>query len=210
MLFIAIWRAGFRKSHMLTYLTVLTLSFGRSPVIPWRRLKGERWNFVATGISTCISVSRSIVSMKKCSDNWPFSLVSVWKLIFSLTLTVMTVHAVRIASKLFPEKKQGFEFVERWLEVFKRPTYHDRRYRTRPQRYPLVQSGTSWGWYGSEHGSCCSPEQRQYSGQKYSQWYPYDPYRTSSTSCYSGHERRPYQVNYGIPEDAPGGLAMGQ
>jgi hypothetical protein len=87
-------------SHALTYITVFLLSKGRTPLMPWRPLKGEqfkKWNIATAAINACITWPIAVVSMAKCSNTWPVILVAVWKLAFSATLTIMTAHATHIA-----------------------------------------------------------------------------------------------------------------
>ena len=98
-------------SHLLTYITVFLLSRGRTPLMPWRPLEGERfrkWNLAGAALNAAITWPISIVSMVKCSGAWLFILVAVWKLVFSATLTIMSAHATYIASGGL-DKLSGFD-----------------------------------------------------------------------------------------------------
>ena len=83
-------------SHVLTYLTVLLLSLGRNPLMPWERLRHRRFNLAIATLGFCISFPMTVLTMVRCRRTWPFILIAVWKLVLSVTLTAMTIHAARM------------------------------------------------------------------------------------------------------------------
>ncbi|KAK3316894.1 hypothetical protein B0H66DRAFT_562362 [Apodospora peruviana] len=93
-------------SHILTYLTVLCLSLNRNPMMPWKRLKNRRWNLGTSAVGFLISFPLTVVTMVRCRNSWSFILIAVWKLVLSVTLTAMTVHAARNIIELPKMKKR--------------------------------------------------------------------------------------------------------
>ncbi|KAM7197519.1 hypothetical protein V8F33_005485 [Rhypophila sp. PSN 637] len=82
-------------SHILTYMTVICLSLGRNPLMPWLRLKNRRFNLGISVLGFLISFPLTVVTMVKCKNTWSFILIAVWKLVLSTTLTAMSIHAGR-------------------------------------------------------------------------------------------------------------------
>ncbi|KAK0645713.1 hypothetical protein B0T16DRAFT_411802 [Cercophora newfieldiana] len=83
------------SSHLLTYLTVLALSLGRDPLMPWRPLRHKWFDIGLAVLGFCVSFTMTVLTMVRCRNTWPFILLAVWKQVFSTTLTVMVVDAAR-------------------------------------------------------------------------------------------------------------------
>ncbi|KAK3332665.1 hypothetical protein B0T19DRAFT_353397 [Cercophora scortea] len=83
-------------SHVLTYLTVFCLSTGRNPLMPWAHLAHRRFNLIIATIGFLVSFPLTVLTMVRCRNSWSFILVAVWKLVLSVTLTSMTIHAARM------------------------------------------------------------------------------------------------------------------
>lgn len=83
-------------SHILTYFTAFMLSRGRNPILFWNRLSNKRFNIAVALVGFCITCAFTVLTMVRCRRTWAFILVAVWKLVLSVTLTSMTVHAARM------------------------------------------------------------------------------------------------------------------
>ncbi|KAK0730252.1 hypothetical protein B0H67DRAFT_446995, partial [Lasiosphaeris hirsuta] len=94
-------------SHVLTYLTVVALSLGRDPLMPWRPLRHRWFDTALALVGFCITLSMTVLTMLRCRNTWPFILIAVWKQVFSTTLTVMAVHAAAPASHFGSEPDFG-------------------------------------------------------------------------------------------------------
>ncbi|KAK3395318.1 hypothetical protein B0H63DRAFT_506802 [Podospora didyma] len=82
-------------SHLLTYVTVLCLASGRSPWWPKRKLTGRKVNLAFGIIGLSITIPLTVLTMMHCRNSWSFILISVWKLVLSVTLSFMTINAAR-------------------------------------------------------------------------------------------------------------------
>ncbi|KAK3942814.1 hypothetical protein QBC46DRAFT_378898 [Diplogelasinospora grovesii] len=94
-------------SHVMTYLTVLCLSLGRNPLMPWQRLQHRQFNLIVASMGLAISFPMTVLTMIRCRNSWSFILIAVWKLVLSLTLTSMTIHAARMIIDRPRKKKTG-------------------------------------------------------------------------------------------------------
>jgi hypothetical protein len=83
-------------SHVLTYLTVICLASGRSPLMPWKKLGHKKLNITFAMLGLCISFPMAVLTMVRCRNSWAFILIAVWKVTLSFTLSVMTIHAARL------------------------------------------------------------------------------------------------------------------
>ncbi|KAK0716013.1 hypothetical protein B0H67DRAFT_465469, partial [Lasiosphaeris hirsuta] len=83
-------------SHILTYLTVLCLATGRSPFWPRRKLTGRKLNLAFGFIGLGITLPLTVLVMVRCRNSRSFILIAVWKLLLSVTLSFMTIHAARL------------------------------------------------------------------------------------------------------------------
>ncbi|KAK3682870.1 hypothetical protein B0T22DRAFT_445037 [Podospora appendiculata] len=89
-------------SHVLTYLTVFCLSTGRNPLMPWAHLAHRRFNLIIATIGFLVSFPLTVLTMVRCRNSWSFILIAVWKLVLSVTLTSMTIHAARMIVDFHP------------------------------------------------------------------------------------------------------------
>lgn len=83
-------------SHVLTYFTAFMLSRGRNPILFWKRLHHRRYNLAVAIVGFLITFPLTVVTMVRCRSTWGFILVAVWKLVLSVTLTGMTIHAAHM------------------------------------------------------------------------------------------------------------------
>ncbi|KAK4214913.1 hypothetical protein QBC37DRAFT_313340 [Rhypophila decipiens] len=83
-------------SHLLTYLTMYLLSRGRDPLLPWRFLRYKVYNLILSSLGLIITIVLTILTMVRCRNGWQLLLVATWKLTFSLTLSIMALHAATL------------------------------------------------------------------------------------------------------------------
>lgn len=80
-------------SHLLTYWTMIFLARGRDPLLPWKLLRYKMFNFIISTVGLLITVMLTILTMIRCRNDWQIILIAVWKLVFSVTLSAMAIHA---------------------------------------------------------------------------------------------------------------------
>ncbi|KAK0627467.1 hypothetical protein B0T14DRAFT_474270 [Immersiella caudata] len=114
------------SSHILTYLTVLALSLGRDPLMPWRPLR-HKWLDIGIAVSSfCIGLTMTVLTMVRCRNTWPFILIAVWKQVFSTTLTVMAVHAAREPQNRPQHRPQHRYPPRNYNVILEQPNYQER------------------------------------------------------------------------------------
>jgi hypothetical protein len=110
-------------SHIMTYLTVLCLALGASPIFPWQNLKYKRFNILVATVGLIATVTLSTLSIVRCRQSWPLLLIALWKLILSLTLSFMTIHAATTIEERGREttdetKEKKFTRILWWLFLY--------------------------------------------------------------------------------------------
>lgn len=85
-------------SHALTYYTLLMLSAGRSP---WRfkELTATKFDTALAVIQLVGTVAMASFTIARCRDRWEFVLIAVWKLLFSLEVSVWAMVAAFVADE---------------------------------------------------------------------------------------------------------------
>lgn len=73
-------------SHILTYWTILWLSFGRRPYWPSSRLSAGKVDLCLSFIQLTITVGLASFTIVRCRSRWQFILLAVWKLTMSATV----------------------------------------------------------------------------------------------------------------------------
>jgi len=73
-------------SHILTYWTILWLSVGRKPYMPWSRLSTGRLDLCLSFTQITITVGLASFTIVRCRSRWQFVLLAVWKLTMSATV----------------------------------------------------------------------------------------------------------------------------
>jgi len=73
-------------SHILTYWTILWLSFGRKPYWPPSRLSAGRFDLCLSLIQITITVGLASFTIVRCRSRWQFILLAMWKLTMSATV----------------------------------------------------------------------------------------------------------------------------
>jgi hypothetical protein len=113
-------------SHLLTYLTVTCLALGRSPVFPWIKLQHRIYNICLAATGLVATVILATLGILRCRKTWPFLLLAVWKLVLSVTLSAMTIHAAVLIQRPHESyrslrelrKAPGFVKILYWLFLY--------------------------------------------------------------------------------------------
>lgn len=83
-------------SHLLTYLTMYLLSRGLDPLLPWRHLRYKYYNLFISTLGLLITIVVTVLTIIRCKNGWQLILLATWKLVFSLTLSAMALHAATL------------------------------------------------------------------------------------------------------------------
>jgi hypothetical protein len=84
-------------SDVLTIYTVIMLSLGRRPYLPWLQLKGGYLDVGLAVVSVLGTVASAIVTIAHCSKaHWSFALLATWRMMLSMSFALMTGHAALI------------------------------------------------------------------------------------------------------------------
>lgn len=77
-------------THILTYYTLLMLTFGRSP-LRWSRIRHYKTDILLGLIGLPLTVVPAAITMVRCRSRWVFYLLAAWKLSLSLMLALTTI-----------------------------------------------------------------------------------------------------------------------
>ena len=91
-------------SHMLTYETLLCLTFSHSPWLPWKHLKHWKLDAALGCISLLSAGTVSLFAVIRCRFAWPFILLILWKMSLSVALAGAMLHR---AYKVREEREKG-------------------------------------------------------------------------------------------------------
>lgn len=96
-------------SHALTYYQIIIVSFHRTPLAPWRKLRldlrfnasfSATWDITINVISMIGSVTLAGFTISSCRNSWPFVLIGVWKVTLSISLNAVGITRVFLAPYL--------------------------------------------------------------------------------------------------------------
>ncbi|KAE8447825.1 hypothetical protein EG329_010054 [Mollisiaceae sp. DMI_Dod_QoI] len=80
-------------SHVLTYYTIIMLSYQRSPWMPWKRNR-HKWIDITLAIFGLIaSIILTVLTILRCRNRWQFVAMATWKLMLSVTFGILSFHA---------------------------------------------------------------------------------------------------------------------
>lgn len=104
-------------SDVLTIYTVMMLSLGRRPYLPWKHLKGEWFDVWLAVTSVLGTVITSIYTIVHCAKfNWSFATIAAWRMVLSLSFTLMSYHAGRI--RKVDKAPHDTARIGRWLLLY--------------------------------------------------------------------------------------------
>ena len=107
-------------SHLITYYTIFALSRGRSP-FTWKKNKHWKLDFTLGAIGLVTTTSLAVLTVVRCRHRWEFVLLGIWKMILSLTLGFISVHAavaVRNTNRSTGKSRTTKEGVLWWLAFY--------------------------------------------------------------------------------------------
>jgi hypothetical protein len=94
-------------SHILTYVTVLCLAKGVNPMVPCKQLQHRTFNIILSVAGLLITLPLTVLTMVRCRNSWQFILIAVWKLVFSVTLSSMAIHAAWLINPQMRKLRQA-------------------------------------------------------------------------------------------------------
>jgi hypothetical protein len=94
-------------SDLISVFTVLMLYFGRRPSMLWSKLEGKSLNFILAALLILGSTISTIINVVHCRHRWDLIVVSMWKMILSISLGLMAIHAASIARDYDAESRQA-------------------------------------------------------------------------------------------------------
>jgi hypothetical protein len=97
-------------SHVLTYVTVLCLAKGVNPMLPCRELNHRVWNIALAILGFLVTLPLTVLTMIRCRNTWPFILIAVWKLVFSVTLSSMAIHASTLIDPRYLRRRRQAKY----------------------------------------------------------------------------------------------------
>lgn len=77
-------------THILTYYTVIMLTFGRSP-LRWSRIRHYKTDIFLGLVGLPLTIVPAAITMVRCRSRWVFYLLTAWKLSLSLMLALTTI-----------------------------------------------------------------------------------------------------------------------
>lgn len=101
-------------SHILTYYTIVMLSAGRSPLMPWRKLSSPRMDMFLGVVGLLVGTLITALTIYRCRQRWQFLLIAVWKATLSVSLGALGVSAAR-ETKRIEELKERLRPTEQLL-----------------------------------------------------------------------------------------------
>ena len=94
-------------SHLLTYLTLLCLWYGRKPLLPWKYINNTKLDLGLAGVGLLLCIVMSCVTMVRCykEGSWQMLLVALWKMAMSIVNGVTALHVAIIVVPQVKKKK---------------------------------------------------------------------------------------------------------
>ena len=106
-------------SHLLTYYTISMLAAGRSPLLPWKKLKWARFDLWLAMIGLVIGSALTAFTIYRCRQRWQFTLIAVWKATLSVSLGALSIqasHETKRIGKLKKREKARRSLARRWAD----------------------------------------------------------------------------------------------
>lgn len=100
-------------SHLISYWNVFWLLKYQRPLWPFEEVGHKEIDFVTLFLSLCGTVIPSIITSLGCHSDWRFILIAIWKLFFSICVSIIGLHTVREADKP-PAHRKSFSSSKSW------------------------------------------------------------------------------------------------
>jgi uncharacterized integral membrane protein len=107
-------------SHIMSYWTVWCLYKSQRPTQPWKVLSGWLFDLILGSLSLLSTLAFSILAVVSCRFNWPFVLIAIWKMIFSLFMTCMAIHRALTVRRETGKQKETRKRLARVREEHRR------------------------------------------------------------------------------------------
>ncbi|KAI5843589.1 hypothetical protein BZA05DRAFT_439186 [Tricharina praecox] len=93
-------------SHVLTWYTIGILTFGRSPLRPWRILQSPKVDILLAASALLGGVVLTVFTMIRCQQRWQFLLIAGWKALLSISLGAFSLHVSVLVAQWHSSEKQ--------------------------------------------------------------------------------------------------------
>jgi len=118
-------------SHVLTWYTISILTFGRSPLAPWRKLGSPRFDMFLAATGLLAGLVLTIFTMIRCQQRWQFMLIAGWKALLSVSLGAFSLHVAMLIAQWGTTSQRSAEYP---LERLGRHTRKQRQVHSYSQR----------------------------------------------------------------------------
>lgn len=90
-------------SHLLTYWTIAWLGWGKVPLWPSKDLRQYQLDLFLAIATLCTCIPIASITIVRCRLSWHFVLISIWKLVTSVSVALICIHRCIITRR---EKKR--------------------------------------------------------------------------------------------------------
>ncbi|KAE9373167.1 hypothetical protein N431DRAFT_438524 [Stipitochalara longipes BDJ] len=110
-------------SHILTYYTIIMLSYQRSPWMPWKR-NHHKWVDITLSIFGLVAtIILTVLTILRCRNRWQFVVMATWKLILSITFGILSFHAATMVRPREKHQYSGLGHLESTANAIEKKEY---------------------------------------------------------------------------------------
>ncbi len=108
-------------SHILTYYTIIMLSYQRAPWWPWKKNNHKHVDAILAFIGMIATIILSILTILRCRNRWQFIAMASWKMVLSITLGCLSFHAALLIQPKYHSLNRAEKEVRKvlwWLLLY--------------------------------------------------------------------------------------------
>jgi hypothetical protein len=79
-------------SHLLTYWTIAWVGWGKVPLWPAKDIRQYQLDFFLAIATLCTCIPSASITIVRCRLSWHFVLISIWKLVTSVSVALISIH----------------------------------------------------------------------------------------------------------------------
>ena len=79
-------------SHLLTYWTIAWVGWGKVPLWPSKPIRQYQFDLFLAIATLCTCIPVASITIVRCRLSWHFVLISVWKLVTSVSVALISIH----------------------------------------------------------------------------------------------------------------------
>lgn len=79
-------------SHLLTYWTIAWVGWGKVPLWPAKDIRQYQLDFFLAIATLCTCIPIASITIVRCRLSWHFVLISIWKLVTSVSVAFISIH----------------------------------------------------------------------------------------------------------------------